>query len=678
MKKAIGIGLAVALLAGVGVFLVSQRMQKIALESVLPAGPVFYMSATGINQRIEKLTTTKLFADLKSLDYKNLATILGVPAQGVDEAQQRLEQAFSLENQKFLKALFGQEVALAVYMDDVAQSMQVQNPQDVQKMIKQLAENVFIVTRVAGDVAVAETVLKFLGQFSKDFTTSTTVYHGKKINSMSSKDGSLSVSYVRFNDVLVMGVGQKAAQSAIDMIVKKQKSLFEDENFKKRIKNVVGEVDTAGFVDIRAIYAMINAQLVQSAKTSQSQLYSIQLKEQLKQTKGLDVLTFTTASGDVLTGKASLYFDQSQIDSRMRGLYSCRPADNHSAKFVPADALVYQWSTCLDFPQMWSQYKEQLAMQNQTSGQPFDINQAISSYEKMIGLSMDADILPVLGKEFGFYFTDVDTTGVLPIPKLVAFVQVAAQDKVTAIINQLLSLSPNLRPEEETYNGQVIRYIPIPFVKSFKVSYTFVDDYLLLATNVDILKASFDANQDPDKAIMANSVLAGDKSQMNSVFFVQVNRLMEKAIAVVDWAMQMTRQATVQRQAFLTGSQKNIDDIKARNAVLDSEIKTKKDNLLQLEATVDVTTQMVASKENLTKEIADAQKEIAANEERVKSLNQQAKTYQAKALVDDKNMLLIEQFVKPLLQAFTNIGYFNSVTINGDGVVQSTSQFKMQ
>jgi hypothetical protein len=676
MKKLIGIGLAVVLLAGVGVFFVSQKQQKMALESVLPTGPVFYISATGINKNIEKFTATKIFADLKSIDYKNLATILGVPAQGVDEAQQRFVQAFSPENQKISKALFGQEVVMAVYMDDVAQSMQAQSSQDVQKVMKQLAENVFIVTRVAADVAVAETVLKFSGQFSKDFATSTAAYHGKKINSISSKDGSLSLSYVRFNDVLVMGVGQKAAQSAIDIIVKKQKSLFEDESFKKRIKNVVDGVDIAGFLDIQKFYVMINTQLAQSTKTSQSQLYSAQFTEQLKQTKGLDVLTFTTASSDVWTGQASLYFDETKLDPSMRSLYSCRPEMNRSAKFVPADALVYQWSTCLDFPQMWNQYKEQLAIKSQESRQPFDVNQAISSYEKMIGLSMEADILPVLGKEFGFYFTDVDTTGTLPIPKLVVFVQVSPQDKMIAIINKLLALSPDLRIEEESYGGQVIHYIPIPFVNSFKVSYTFVDDYLLLATNVDVLKASFDAVENLDKSMMKNSNLAMSKA--NSILSVKVDRLMEKAIEVVDWAMQMTQQSTVQRQAFLTGSQKNIDDIKARNAVLDGEIKTKKDNLLQLETTVDATTQLVTLKENLTKEIENAQKEIAVNEERIKSLNQQVKTYQAKAPVDDKNMMLTEQFVKPLLRALANIKDANIITINGDGVVQSTAQLKMQ
>lgn len=676
MKKVIGIGLAVALLASVGVFLVSQKSQKMALESVLPAGPVFYISATGIHQRIEKFTATKLFADLKGIDYKNLAAILGVSAQGVDEAQQRFAQGFSLENQKISKVLFGQEVGMAVYMDDVAESMQAQTPQEMQKVMKQFAENIFIVTRVAADVAVAETVLKFSGQFSKDFTTATTTYNGKKINSLTNKDGSLSLSYVRFNDVLVMGFGQKAAQSAIDIIAKKQKSLFEDDNFKKRIKDVVDGVDIAGFLDIQTIYAMINTQLAESAKTSQSQLYSAQLTEQLKQTKGLDVLTFTTASSDVWTGQASLYFDETKLDASMRGLYNCRPEVNRSAKFVPADALVYQWSTCLDFPLMWNQYKEQLAMQNQASRQSIDINQVIGSYEKMIGLSMDGDILPVLGKEFGFYFTDVDTTGTLPIPKLVVFVQVSSQDKMIAIINKLLALSPDLRLEEESYGGQVIRYIPIPFVNSFKVSYTFVDDYLLLATNVDVLKTSFDATQNSDKSMIKNSALTTSKA--NSIFSVKVNRLMEKAIEVVDWAMQMTKQATVQRQAFLTGSQKNIDDIKARNAALDGEIQAKKENLLQLEATVDLTTQLVTIKEKLTKEIADAQKELTVNEERIKSLAQQVKVYQAKAPADDKNMMLAEQFVKPLLRALTNIESFDTVTINGDGVVQSTSQLKME
>ncbi len=679
MKKIIVGVVGIMLLAGgVAFFLFFKQSDKpVVIESVLPAQPIFYMRVANLSARIEKFTMTKLFQDLKDIDYKKLAGILNVPPQDLDEVQQKFNNLFTAENQRMLNALFGREIALAFYNADNLKDLQANSSTETQKVITEIAGNFFIVTRVSADVVAAEAVLKLAGQFSKDLKTETKHYNGKDITLISPKDSTLALAYVRFNDILVMGLGEKAAQSAIDVLSKKKQSLIIDKDFIKRAASFDANVDTVGYLDVKTVYALVQEHLGQLAKAPQSAMYANQLTEQLKQTQGLETLVFTNQTGDVLTAEANLYFDKDKLDPAMSAFYGCPADDNRSANFVPWDALFYEWSNCLDFPLMWNQYKQQVAMQGKASGKPLDLDQMIGVYEKMLGLSMDGEILPVLGKEFGLYSTDVDFTGNFPVPKLVAFLQVTSREKMTALINKLLALQPNLSPVEEMYNEQVIRYIPIPLADNFQIGYTFIDNYFLLASNVDILKASLDAAKNPDKSILINASLPSAASKKNSLFYIQLDRLFAKASQLIEWSVKMANESKFQRNAFITGSQKNLDDIKKKDQDLSATIAKKKISLAQITAMPQPTVETDSQKEVLEKELAGAQKELAANQERAKEISAQMEAYANKTPKDDENLLKMEQIAKPTLKALSNIRYFSTVNINGSGVLQSTIHLKI-
>lgn len=173
MKKIIVGVVGIMLLAGgVAFFLFFKQSAKpVVIESVLPAQPIFYMRVANLSARIEKFTTTKLFQDLKDIDYKKLAGILNVPPQDLDEVQQKFNNLFTAENQRMLNALFGREIALAFYNADNLKDLQANSSTETQKVITEIAGNFFIVTRVSADVVAAEAVLKLAGQFSKDLKT---------------------------------------------------------------------------------------------------------------------------------------------------------------------------------------------------------------------------------------------------------------------------------------------------------------------------------------------------------------------------------------------------------------------------------------------------------------------------------------------------------------------------
>jgi len=236
------------------------------VEDVFPANPVFYFRASNISQRLEHFTATRFWHDLKALDYKKLAVKMGTPTEAYAGFQRKMAGFFSPENQMIFKALFGQEVAVAVYAGESANNFKAATPAEVQKLFTDMAGNIFIATRVGPQMKAAEAMAKLGGQFSKDIAMSTTPYKGKAINLITTKDGSITFGYVRLNDFVVMGVGEKAARLAIDVAAKSHKSLSQSESFLKRKRSFVDGADTAGFFELQAVSKFLQEQISEMAK----------------------------------------------------------------------------------------------------------------------------------------------------------------------------------------------------------------------------------------------------------------------------------------------------------------------------------------------------------------------------------------------------------------------------
>lgn len=671
--------LIVALAAGTGAFLIWQKNQKpLDPANVLPAGPVFYSRSVNLASRIESFQNTRLFNELKNIDYKKSAAGIGMPSEFIGEGINSFEKFLSPENIQVMKEIFGKDVALAVYTDGINWGDKSKSPAETQELFGRLGENIFVVSRMSPKLAAAEMFLKLAGQFGKDFRTETINYLGKNITEVIAKDGAFKVAFARVSDYVVFGYGEKAAKTAIEISLKKHKSLAEDTRFSKILAGFSPDADSSGVLNFKPISDIISSQVEGMKKDPKAKEYIKSFEKQMRQIQSMELVTFESKTTELWNGKASLFLDKEKLDPMMKGIYSAPPQVNQTVKFVPWDALYYQWGSGLELATLWNQFKTQLNEELPRGRNSADLDKLIAGFEQMMGLSVEKDILPVLGKEFGGYLTDVDATGDIPIPKLVLFVQTTSKEKAENIITKLLSIQPLLRPTEETYNGTLIRYIPIPFAESFKLSYTFINDYLLLSSNLDVLKASLDAVKDSNKSIVPTALIGSSTEKRNSVVYVRFDRIMAKAGDLVDWSVRMNQQALEKRQAFINGSKKNLDDLKAKKENIQADIVKKKNDLARLDAPENVTSDLETQKETLKKAIDTAEKEIVADDESIKNLQIQIKSYETRVPNPQDNTALIDGFVKPLLKALANIRYLGGVTINGDGVVESISQGKIE
>ena len=91
-----------------------------------------------------------------------------------------------------------------------------------------MAGNIFFVTRLKPEAKFAEFISGFMSRVSPDVQIRTVRYKNHNIMIAAGKSESLTIGYTSFNNLLVFGIGDKAAKAGIDVVTKNQKSLAED------------------------------------------------------------------------------------------------------------------------------------------------------------------------------------------------------------------------------------------------------------------------------------------------------------------------------------------------------------------------------------------------------------------------------------------------------------------
>ncbi|MBF0386028.1 MAG: hypothetical protein HQL27_09195, partial [Candidatus Omnitrophica bacterium] len=73
MKNLVIILLCLAVLAAGSFIFIKMAPKPLAVEDIVPSDPLFYIKASGIKQALEYLGATKIWADLKNIDFEKLA-----------------------------------------------------------------------------------------------------------------------------------------------------------------------------------------------------------------------------------------------------------------------------------------------------------------------------------------------------------------------------------------------------------------------------------------------------------------------------------------------------------------------------------------------------------------------------------------------------------------------------
>lgn len=688
MKKIIPviIGVVVLLVLGAGIFLWQANRKVVPLETLLPEQPVGYVRQTQLSKGLEEFAGTRFYQDLQAINVENAIEKIGAGPEGAARYKKLKQTLFSGENQQLVKQLLGKEFVVAAYPDDSLKNFQPKDSEEMTMIAMQMAQNIFVVSRISPELQVAEFVSKFFLQYQEELSSRTSQYRGKTITVLSTKDGIINIGYFRMKDILVVGLGEKAARAAIDTLARSRKSLAQDPVFLKSRAAFLPGAESAAYVDFQAFFKLINEGIKQwmAGQKDIPSGYEERFQEELKQIAGMQMVTYSGKTGPVHAVKMDIHFDKNALHPDVKPFYTCPPDSNKTLNFVPSDTLFYNWNTCVDVKEIWKRFIADLEREAELGGhRASPPSRMVAALEQQLGMSFEKEILPALGREFGFYLTDLDIRGVFPIPEIVFLIHVTEKAGAEAVLNKLLALQPMLRPEQEQYADAAISYIAVPMLEELEPAYTFLGNYLLIATNRAALKGALDTARDPGKSLISaagfQEVNFGLMDKNNSIVFMQVDRAVEKAQSLVDWMITSGDKATVQQEAFKSGSNQRLKDIQDSIARDKETLAGLKDQLTKFSTPAPAeAVGRSAQIDEVKKRIEETERSLKTNEERKEELQAILGEFEMMEPELEKNKFLIDELVRPFLKAVSHFKGVSSRSVTGEGVMESFNYFKLE
>ncbi len=587
MKKVILIILIVCFLAAVGFYAYQEffSQKELEAEDLLPFGAVAYSHTYDLEGKLVEFSKSKLAQGFSQISIAEFMSQMGAQPHEKMIVDMVLAQINAPENRRLAGQFFGQEVAIAVYPTDKKEF----GPE----MWKDAGSKVMIVTRLKPEVRFIELITPIFSKFNQQVSQEELQYKKHTIYVLKAFNNFLTVGYVRFGDLLVLGWGDQAARRAIDVVNGDIQSLGKDPLFRDAFPARNEKTDITFFH--YAVFAQKMKEYVLHAAMKDGEGWSKQVQDQFEE--GFkQMIGFKTFASVVLPGKVTgiqsiIRYDPQQLHPDVLPFYQARPQENKSLSFVPTDALYYQWQGGIDFMQHWMQAKKQMQAIDQGTGvEPgASPDQFVSAMEGQLGMSVEKGILPLFGDEMGGFLTDIVAMGAVPIPKLAVFIEVKDAVKMAELLNNLLNAIVFFQIEHEEYQNVYFRSARIPMIEGVELACGVFEQYMMCTTSRDLFRTIVDVGKGGGKipSMKENAVFANPQYKLarpsNGLFFMNVPGLMDKFMVLIDVFEQWVLMQQSQQKALRSGAEKRLEDIEAKIAQGQEEFNALEEELLALE-----------------------------------------------------------------------------------------------
>lgn len=376
--------------------------------------------------------------------------------------------------------------------------------------------------------------------------------------------------------------------------------------------------------------------------------------------------------------KFNLFFDPSQLHAELSALYACLPQENTTIAFIPREALAYQWNTCFEPKSLWAQLKSDIEKniphQAEAAG-------PLKEFEQAFGFKIEEEVLPIFGHEIGGYLADIQAGGLFPIPQLLFFIRIEDQAKAEDLLNKVLD-QPFLPLKQQNHAGIAITSVVLPLGEQLQPSYCFLDHYLLVAVHGQLLKDSINTYQDQSLSLRSSedfrAVDFGLTGKNRDVQFIKVDRLLKKIEGVIEWANAWAVNQEKQKEAFQSGSEQRLVDIKNDIAQKEQQWTALKERLNLLEGEIwDLKARGLEHSAKQT-ELEGAKKEVDHLEKDITAAREQQQEYEEIIRGYEKNLpdpalrrFYLDELVYPLLRGLSAINALGGRTTLEKGMFES-------
>lgn len=672
MKKTILIYLVAAMIGGIGYFAYQKTLGSHSqIINILPQNTSLYVQFSDVEKNLKELASMPFWQGISKIDLDALMEKNAIDSQQSVMIHLLKDQLSEVINNPLAKRFFGNDVAIAMYSFDkdigvIAQDLKILNPQFVEEILSGL----FLVTRVDADVQFAEFVSRFFSQFGSSISQGQFEYKGKNIRTITLSETGIKFGIVRFNDLMVIGIGEKAARLSVDVVKGDIPPLSKDPQFAKAQDQFLKPSGVTVFLNFTKLISILKNQGDKFVSLGGGADLQAQWAKVMAKMNGLKAFAFSSQLTPLVRVDSRLMFDPAQLDADYAALYTCPPSENKTIDFTPQEVLGYYWSNCLKLDYYWDQIVEELKRTDAPSSK-------IDEFEAKIGLSVEGDILPAFGDEIGGYIQDIQIGGLIPIPKILLFTEVGNKAKAEKLLKKAEE-QPFIMLQEENYNGVPIRFLAMSLGQDIQPAYAFLGDHLLISTSRKLIKDSIDTSQNKSVSLKDNpdfkAIDVGLTDKNRSVQFIKLGQVIEKTKGIIGWSNQWMTSRDKKADAFKAGSARPLEEVKIVLAMKEGELEEIRERLIVVEDEVwnletkgvDASIQK-AEMVDLQKQLDSKKEEIVMENERKEGLANVVGDLDNGSSDSDLRQFYLDEVVYPILDGLKSIQSFGlRSTVNGD------------
>jgi len=646
MKKIIIWTISIFSILVLGFWIWCQR-PGLALEKVLPSQPLVFARLAHVQEHLDQVINSDFGKNLAAIDLPEILSRNNFSPREISDFKQWQIDLTKFWQNPLIKKFLGKEAAVAIYRNN--------------KSYK-----VFFILRLTLSTRIAELLSQLSHHWGDDVSVTPEKYQGRVINHILFKKQGFGLAYVRIRDLLIVAPEALGhVEESVDVYEHRHEPLGNDASFNFVRQNAYPTGDGLVFVNLNLF----------------SDLWRGEVDSRLTplgyQTSAFPVYGLSYLPGVISKYKMMVGLDEKYMPSGLRKAFDCPALTNDSLKLVPANAIWYNWGGCYDLEQSWEGAKEQL------EANP-DLSQAIIKFknrlEKHFQVNIKKDVLPLLGHEIGGYLTDVDMVGTYPIPRLLVFVKIQDRPAAQRLLDKFIQ-NPITTLHSEEYDHVDIHYISLALGANVDPGYSFLGDYLLIATSRQLLKKSIDAYNDSlhsiisDDAIEQFSLASGEK--FHSVTLIKTAELSRRAQDFLGWLDKYLSDRVSMAATYKQDGDNKKHELDEAIADKSAELILAQKKLIQLkntslaELTLNDTSDVNGAIENLNRETESIRGDIANYIEQKDDLSRLLDNYALGAQSAKLTMYNMDNLVSPVLKSLESIDA-QAVTIRfGDKLLET-------
>lgn len=244
-------------------------------------------------------------------------------------------------------------------------------------------------------------------------------------------------------------------------------------------------------------------------------------------------------------------------------MLTASPGEVRSLSYQPEGTLFYGALNTLDarvvYDELYRYAVDATRVQLGVAGTPDSaradsvVAASLARSERELGIDVEDDIVPWVGREVAIAITGVDQTGFFPVPEVgltIATTDPARTRQVMGTLESRISdmalarASIPLQWQSVEHEGQTIRYAPTPMGEGLSLAWVATDQFLLVASSRGLVSRMLDSRAGRAPALPANPEFSAMTEfypqQANGIGFVNIERILTEVEGLMTTYGQMS------------------------------------------------------------------------------------------------------------------------------------------